>query len=636
MITNDDTQPVTFAEVISFLKKCWPFYKPQVKHLMAYVSLTMVAGALVLGSLVLSEDLIYNKLLQGQKLQSLQVSMLLLDDTYLNGASANEETLSLDQRNQLRSRIIIAGGIWIVFVYGLIVFGGYYAVWIFQRVNQHLRVEMLARAEHLSLKYHSSSRTGDLIYRVYQDSATITAVLQFLVLTPLRVIGWILFASIFLLFFSPWFGVIILIIAFCMTLVSRKIVPVIREKARLSRELNSALTSRIQENLAASRVIKANGAEEEMMRRFRLDSKQALSATFEMRLYMSIYLLVSIVLSIGGFIIAEYFMATWAIIEKSTYLGGAVAFIGFAVWNLGAFRAASVQGEQAALQVWELSYLLSMAQDLIMGLRRAFYILDSEPEVEDKLNTDPFPQIVNKVSFENVAFSYESDIPVLSKVSLDAFKGTITAIVGGTGSGKSTLLSLLLRLYDPDQGRVTINDTDLKDFQTSELRANVSIALQQNILFAKSIKDNISYGLSSTTDDDIVNAAKIACAHDFIQEMPRNYDTELGERGGKLSTGQRQRLSIARALLKDTPILILDEPTASLDAETERRVMQNIAEWGKDRIIFIITHRLSTIKTADSIAVLESGVIEEVGTHSELLELNKGYSEFVRSEMGEL
>ena len=351
MITNDDTQPVTFAEVISFLKKCWPFYKPQVKHLMAYVSLTMVAGALVLGSLVLSEDLIYNKLLQGQKLQSLQVSMLLLDDTYLNGASANEETLSLDQRNQLRSRIIIAGGIWIVFVYGLIVFGGYYAVWIFQRVNQHLRVEMLARAEHLSLKYHSSSRTGDLIYRVYQDSATITAVLQFLVLTPLRVIGWILFASIFLLFFSPWFGVIILIIAFCMTLVSRKIVPVIREKARLSRELNSALTSRIQENLAASRVIKANGAEEEMMRRFRLDSKQALSATFEMRLYMSIYLLVSIVLSIGGFIIAEYFMATWAIIEKSTYLGGAVAFIGFAVWNLGAFRAASVQGEQAALQL---------------------------------------------------------------------------------------------------------------------------------------------------------------------------------------------------------------------------------------------------------------------------------------------
>ena len=636
MITNDDTQPVTFAEVISFLKKCWPFYKPQVKHLMAYVSLTMVAGALVLGSLVLSEDLIYNKLLQGQKLQSLQVSMLLLDDTYLNGASANEETLSLDQRNQLRSRIIIAGGIWIVFVYGLIVFGGYYAVWIFQRVNQHLRVEMLARAEHLSLKYHSSSRTGDLIYRVYQDSATITAVLQFLVLTPLRVIGWILFASIFLLFFSPWFGVIILVIAFCMTLVSRKIVPVIREKARLSRELNSALTSRIQENLAASRVIKANGAEEEMMRRFRLDSKQALSATFEMRLYMSIYLLVSIVLSIGGFIIAEYFMATWAIIEKSTYLGGAVAFIGFAVWNLGAFRAASVQGEQAALQVWELSYLLSMAQDLIMGLRRAFYILDSEPEVEDKLNTDPFPQIVNKVSFENVAFSYESDIPVLSKVSLDASKGTITAIVGGTGSGKSTLLSLLLRLYDPDQGRVTINDTDLKDFQTSELRANVSIALQQNILFAKSIKDNISYGLSSTTDDDIVNAAKIACAHDFIQEMPRNYDTELGERGGKLSTGQRQRLSIARALLKDTPILILDEPTASLDAETERRVMQNIAEWGKDRIIFIITHRLSTIKTADSIAVLESGVIEEVGTHSELLELNKGYSEFVRSEMGEL
>ena len=180
-----------------------------------------------------------------------------------------------------------------------------------------------------------------------------------------------------------------------------------------------------------------------------------------------------------------------------------------------------------------------------------------------------------------------------------------------------------------------INGTDIKDFSTSDLRSNVSIALQQNILFAKSVKENIAYGIESTTEAEIIDVSKIACADDFINDMPLNYETELGERGGKLSTGQRQRLSIARALMKNTPILILDEPTASLDAETEKRVMSNIAKWGRNRIIFIITHRLSTIKSADRIAVLDSGEIKEFGSHQDLMTLNGDYAEFVKSEMGD-
>ena len=635
MIFNDDTRPVTLSEVWSYLKRCWPFYRPQTKHLLAYISLTIFSGVLVLGSMILLEDLVYNKLLQGEKLQSLQASILFLNDSFVSNGGENEELLSLFERDTLRDRMIIGGAIWVIVVYGSIVFGMYYMIWIFQRVNQQLRVEMLSKAEHLSLRYHSSSRTGDLIYRVYQDSATITNILQYLVLTPLRVVGWIFFASLVLLFFSPWFGLIIFVISILMFLVSKKFVPIIRDKARLSRELNSALTSRIQENLAASRVVKANSAEEEMMRRFSHDSKHALNAAFEMRLYISIYLLISLLLSIGGFLVAEYFMATWSIIEKSTYLEGMVAFVGFAAWNLGAFRAASAQGEELASQVWEASFIISIAQDLIMGLRRAFYILDLEPEVKDKPNPEDFPETIQTVSFENVAFSYEKDHSILSDISLEANIGTITAIVGGTGSGKSTLLSLLLRLYDPDKGTVLINGIDIRDFSTSDLRAKVSIALQQNVLFAKSVKENIAYGLESTTDSDIIDASKIACAHDFINEMPSNYETELGERGGKLSTGQRQRLSIARALLKNTPILILDEPTASLDAETEKRVMSNIARWGQNRIIFVITHRLSTIKSADRIAVLDSGVIKEFGSHQDLMELKGDYAEFVKSETGE-
>lgn len=635
MISNDDTRPVTLSEVWSYLKRCWPFYRPQTKHLLAFISLTIFSGVLVLGSMILLEDLVYNKLLQGEKLQSLQASILFLNDSFVSSGGENEELLSLFERDTLRNRMIIGGAVWVIVVYGSIVFGTYYMIWIFQRVNQQLRVEMLSKAEHLSLRYHSSSRTGDLIYRVYQDSATITNILQYLVLTPLRVVGWIFFASLVLLFFSPWFGLIIFVIFILMFLVSKKFVPIIRDKARLSRELNSALTSRIQENLAASRVVKANSAEEEMMRRFSHDSKHALNAAFEMRLYISVYLLISLLLSIGGFLVAEYFMAMWSIVEKSTYLGGVVAFVGFAAWNLGAFRAASAQGEELASQVWEASFIISIAQDLIMGLRRAFYILDLEPEVKDKSNPEDFPETIQTVSFENVAFSYEKDHSILSDISLEANFGTITAIVGGTGSGKSTLLSLLLRLYDPDKGTVLINGIDIRDFSTSDLRAKVSIALQQNVLFAKSVKENIAYGLESTTDSDIIDASKIACAHDFINEMPSNYETELGERGGKLSTGQRQRLSIARALLKNTPILILDEPTASLDAETEKRVMSNIAKWGQNRIIFVITHRLSTIKSADRIAVLDSGVIKEFGSHQDLMELKGDYAEFVKSETGE-
>ncbi len=635
MISNDDTRPVTLSEVWSYLKRCWPFYRPQTKHLLAFISLTIFSGVLVLGSMILLEDLVYNKLLQGEKLQSLQASILFLNDSFVSSGGENEELLSLFERDILRNRMIIGGAVWVIVVYGSIVFGTYYMIWIFQRVNQQLRVEMLSKAEHLSLRYHSSSRTGDLIYRVYQDSATITNILQYLVLTPLRVVGWIFFASLVLLFFSPWFGLIIFVIFILMFLVSKKFVPIIRDKARLSRELNSALTSRIQENLAASRVVKANSAEEEMMRRFSHDSKHALNAAFEMRLYISVYLLISLLLSIGGFLVAEYFMAMWSIIEKSTYLGGVVAFVGFAAWNLGAFRAASAQGEELASQVWEASFIISIAQDLIMGLRRAFYILDLEPEVKDKSNPEDFPETIQTVSFKKVAFSYEKDHSILSDISLEANFGTITAIVGGTGSGKSTLLSLLLRLYDPDKGTVLINGIDIRDFSTSDLRAKVSIALQQNVLFAKSVKENIAYGLESTTDSDIIDASKIACAHDFIKEMPSNYETELGERGGKLSTGQRQRLSIARALLKNTPILILDEPTASLDAETEKRVMSNIAKWGQNRIIFVITHRLSTIKSADRIAVLDSGVIKEFGSHQDLMELKGDYAEFVKSETGE-
>jgi ABC-type multidrug transport system fused ATPase/permease subunit len=208
---------------------------------------------------------------------------------------------------------------------------------------------------------------------------------------------------------------------------------------------------------------------------------------------------------------------------------------------------------------------------------------------------------------------------VLHDVDLEATVGTITAVVGPTGSGKSTLMALLLRLFDPSQGRIEIDGVDLRRFQTASVRDQVSIALQENVLFGSSVRDNIRFAVTEASDEQVRAAARVAGADDFIEALPDGYDTVLGERGSKLSTGQRQRLSIARAVLKDTPILILDEPTAALDAATEQRVLRSLAEWGRGRAIFLITHRLSTIRQADQIAFLKDGTVLERGSHEALM-----------------
>ena len=270
---------------------------------------------------------------------------------------------------------------------------------------------------------------------------------------------------------------------------------------------------------------------------------------------------------------------------------------------------------------------------MAVGLHRAYHLLDVEPEVADPSHPVRMPSPIREVRYRDVRFAYEAGRTVLDGVDLLARAGTVTAIVGATGSGKSTLMSLLLRLYDPDGGNVRINGVDIRMIGIDELRGNIAIALQQNVLFAATVADNIGYASVGATRRDIEAAARVACADEFIREMADSYDTELGERGGKLSTGQRQRLSIARAVVRNTPILILDEPTASLDAETEQRLLANLSDWGRDRVVFLITHRLSTIRNADQIAFLEGGRIREAGSHDALSAIPDGrYRRFVAAE----
>jgi ATP-binding cassette subfamily B protein len=245
------------------------------------------------------------------------------------------------------------------------------------------------------------------------------------------------------------------------------------------------------------------------------------------------------------------------------------------------------------------------------------------------------PPFRSRVEFRGIDFGYDRERPVLEDVDLVAAAGTVTAIVGPTGSGKSTLMALLLRLFDPDRGEIRIDGTDIRNLMVDSLRAQVAIALQENVLFGSTVRENIRFALPEASDADVREAARVACAQEFVEALPEGYDTLLGERGTKLSTGQRQRISIARAILKDTPILVLDEPTASLDAETELRLLNNLTEWGKGRVIFLITHRLSTIRKADQIVVLEGGRVGEWGSHEELMRREDGvYRALVRLEGG--
>ncbi|MDC0214536.1 ABC transporter ATP-binding protein/permease [Gammaproteobacteria bacterium] len=621
-------------EAFKLAWRCWPYYRPQAKHLGAFVGINSILGALVLVAAIIGSDLVENKIILGEKLEPLQASMLMLDGEFVTSVGAENTQLGMEQRKEVRERVIILAGVLAAILLAVSVCVWYYMIWIFQRVNQDLRVEMLSRVERLSLRYHSDSKTGDAIYRIYQDSATIVNVLLYMVLSPLRVLAWSTFGIVVLLLFSPVLGFLLVAAAIPTIMLMRFYIPKVRVAATLSREYNSDLTSRIQETLAAIRVVKASGAETRLMERFQSDSQKALDAAFEMRKYITFLTVGVAVVGLSFVFIADYFMATWAMRGESTFFGGSVALVGFAVWNLGAFKAATGRGEEVSAQVWELAFYWCTVQDLVAGLKRAFFLLDLQPEVVDVETPQAFPQTLQQVRIENISFGYQPDSLILKGATLEAKVSTVTAIVGATGSGKTTLMSMLLRLYNPDAGAVFIDDIEMSQMSAEDVRSNISIALQQNVLFATTVAENVRYGVADVNEERVVAAAKVACADEFIRAMPYGYDTELGERGGKLSTGQRQRISIARAVLRDTPILILDEPTASLDAETERQVMSNLAEWGRSRVIFIITHRLSTIRNADQIAFLEDGVIKELGSHQQLLDQNGAYAEFLAAELG--
>ena len=272
-------------------------------------------------------------------------------------------------------------------------------------------------------------------------------------------------------------------------------------------------------------------------------------------------------------------------------------------------------------------------QNALAGASRVFEVLDTEPDVKEKSGAVNAGRLSGRIDLENVSFSYITHRDVLKNISLSIKPGELVAIVGPTGVGKTTLISLLARFYDPDDGRILFDGIDIRNMTLSSLRDNISIVLQDVFLFNGTVAENISYGVKNASMDDIINAAKIANAHEFICEMEHGYDTVIGERGIRLSGGQKQRLSIARAVLRDTPILILDEATASVDMETEKLIHQAIDSIIQNRTTIMIAHRLSSVRKADKIVVLDDGMVAEIGTHDELMKNGGLYKKLCEIQM---
>jgi len=482
-----------------------------------------------------------------------------------------------------------------------------------QWVMHDLRSRLYSRMQRLSLSYHDQAQTGDLIGRVTSDIDSIQSFISSGLLSALTN-SLTLVGMVGVMFYINWrFTLIALSVAPLLFLVIFRYTRLIKKSSREVRKKEGEMVSVIQEVLTSIRVVKAFAREDYEQHRLEEESLETVETALRARsLKAKLAPLVEIIVAVGTSLVL-WFGARMAL-DGTLSAGSLVVFIMY----LG----------KMYKPMQELSKMTDAYSKAAVGYERILEVLETESDVKDAPNARPAPRFKGKIEFDNVTFGYDPGRPVLSNFSLQIEPGQAAALVGPTGAGKTSIVGLIPRFYDPTSGIIRIDGQDIRNFTQKSLRDQVSLVLQETVLFHGPVWRNIAYGKPNASRAEIRRAAELANAQEFIEKMPEGYDTLIGERGVTLSGGQRQRIAIARAIIRDTPILILDEPTSGLDAASEKLVFEALGRLMEGKTSVIIAHRLATIQRADVICVIKDGAIVERGTHEELLKAHGLYAEF--------
>ena len=481
-----------------------------------------------------------------------------------------------------------------------------------QWISYDLRLTIYAHIQKLSLAFHDNKRTGDLISRVTDD---IEAIQSFIMNGLLGVLINVmtLVGMVAVMFWLNW----------KFTLIALSVVPIlfvmvysytrrIKKAAREVRKKEGEITSVVQEVLSSIRVVKAFAREDYEVRRLEQESLEAVDIAMRARtLKAKLTPLVGIVVAVGTGLVLWF--GARLVMSGALTAGSLVVFILY----LG----------KMYKPMQEISKMTDTYSKAAVGYERLQEVLETELEVKDLPKAKRAPKFRGEIEFDHVSFSYNPDSPTLKDVSFKIGTGKVSALVGPTGAGKTSIISLLARFYDPDQGVIKIDGTNIKQYQQKSLRQQMSFVLQDTVLFHAPVWQNIAYGKPGSSRTEIIKAAEMANAAEFIEKLPQGYDTVIGERGMTLSGGQRQRIAIARAVIRNTPILLLDEPTSGLDSASEKLVFEALDRLMEGRTVVVIAHRLSTIQRADVIFVVDNGEIVERGKHEELMQMNGVYAE---------
>lgn len=507
-----------------------------------------------------------------------------------------------------RDSLLIAACAGMIVIYlllgGITLLNNYTTIRIGQRMVNDLRRDIYSHLQRLSLAFHSRRQVGDLMYRVTADTYAIQSLTMngvFPIVTAVALLCGMFFVMIKI----DW-RLTLLALSVCpalfvtISILSRKIT----SAATIAREQESEVYSVVQRAMSAMRIIQAFTKEEEEHRKFMTASHQSLDASLRLYTLQTFYSgVINVVMALGTAFVV--YVGARHVLSGELTVGEIVVFTTYLASLYAPINTIS--------QTWGL------IQGAKVGVQRVFEILDVERDLKDGTVTFPESGAKGELVWEDVGFHYVEGQPVLKNINLHVKPGQKVAIVGPTGVGKSTLVSLIPRFYDVREGRILIDGRDVRDYQLKSLRSQIGMVLQPPLVFPVTVRENIAYGRPDATDREVEAAARLARIHDSIVGLPKGYDTVVGEQGATLSEGERQRITIARAILRDAPILILDEPTSSVDAETEAFIMEGLNKLTEGRTTFIIAHRLSTVRRANLIIVLRSGEIVEQGSFEELV-----------------